>query len=199
MRFGSFLAALLVLAAPVCLAEEVPAGESPELEAAQAAADAAYQAGRYQQAYEIYLGDLAPAGDKYAQYLIGIMHAHGLGVQQDAALGAAWLALAAERGDERLAATRDEALAKLPDDERQRSDTMLADLHGRYGDCALVSRLLAEDRSRVTASTGSRVKSRVNAPVTIIHMQDDDDRAIDPQSLRERIRKRERFLRERCS
>jgi hypothetical protein len=30
-------------------------------------------------------------------------------------------------------------------------------------------------------------------------MQDDDDRAIDPQSLRERIRKRERFLREHCS
>jgi len=199
MRLATFLAVLAALGATVCLAEDVPADRSPELEAAQADADAAYEAGRYQQAYEIYLGDLAPAGDKYAQYLIGIMHAHGLGVQQDAALGAAWLTLAAERGDERLAAARDEALAALPDDERLRADTLLADLHGHYGDCAIVSRLMAEDRKRVTASTGSRVKSSVNAPLTIIHMQDDDDRAIDPQTLRERIRKRERFLRERCS
>ena len=203
MRFRptppAVLLAWLAWAPPLGAAEDVPTEASPELRAAQQAADAAYEAGRYLQAYEIYLGDLAPAGDKYAQYMIGIMHAHGLGVQQDPALGAAWLALAAERGDERLEAASDEALAGLPEEQRPRRDTLLTELRASYGDCALVGRLLAGDRRRVTASTGSRVKSNVNAPLTIIHMQDEDDRSIDQQSLRERIRKRERFLRERCS
>lgn len=201
MCFRPFPATLLLaLVAPLCSAGEVPAGvRSPELQAAQEAADAAYEARRYQQAYEIYLGDLAPAGDKYAQYMLGIMHVHGLGVKQDTALGAAWLALAAERGDAQLEAARDEALATLSGDDRPRQQSLLAELRETYADCAIVSRLLAEDRQRVAAPTGSRVKSTVDAPMTVIELRDEEERGVDQRTLRERIRKREQFLRQRCS
>lgn len=110
------------------------------------AADTAFTAKRYAEAHKIYLEQLAPVGDKYSLYMIGVMHLHGLGVPQDAALGTAWLELAAEGSDTKVDAARDEAVAQLTMEERRRKDSLLETLRGQYGDCAVVVRLLADDR-----------------------------------------------------
>ncbi|MEM7172818.1 MAG: tetratricopeptide repeat protein [Pseudomonadota bacterium] len=60
-------------------------------------AEAAYAAGDYETAYELFL-DLAEAGDPEAQFDLGVLYLRGDGVEQDAATGAAWLQKAADQG-----------------------------------------------------------------------------------------------------
>jgi TPR repeat protein len=50
----------------------------------QAKAEELFEREDYRRAHIIYLKDLAPIGDKYAQYMLGFMTASGLGVEQDA-------------------------------------------------------------------------------------------------------------------
>lgn len=124
------------------------------------AADAAFQAEHYTEAHKIYLHELAPTGDKYAQYMIGVMHVHGLGVPKDLAVGAAWLELAAEGGDSKLEAARDAAVAALTVEERRRKESLLEKLRGEYGDCAVVVRLLADDRKNGAIQTRIREREK---------------------------------------
>jgi TPR repeat protein len=80
----------------------------------QAKAEEFFARGDFRRAYVIYLSDLAPIGDKYAQYMLGFMFGGGLGVDQDPALASAWYRLAAERGEPaEFLAIRDESLAQL--------------------------------------------------------------------------------------
>ncbi|MGH8494952.1 MAG: hypothetical protein ACREVN_02345 [Gammaproteobacteria bacterium] len=191
--------ALLLLMGPAPLSAQEDARAGPlDLEATQAKADAAFEAGRYAEAYEIYLDDLVPTGDKYAQYMVGVMHLHGLGRPRDVPLGAAWIALAAERGDAKLEAERDAVAAKLGDDERKTRQSMLLELQARFGDCALVAQALAESREQVDASTGSRLASGVSQPVTVLFDQAEEDGRLSQRDLRKLMRKRERFLRDSC-
>lgn len=122
------------------------------------AADAAFESKRYAEAHKIYLDHLAPTGDKYALYMIGVMHVHGLGVPKDVALGAAWLELAVERGDKKLVAARDDAVAQLAEEERRRKDSLFEKLRSEFGDCAVVGKLLAEDRN--SGATWNQINDR---------------------------------------
>ncbi|MBA3564285.1 MAG: SEL1-like repeat protein [Gammaproteobacteria bacterium] len=197
-RSISLLLLLLVMPGRSVLAEEATAPADPsELEAAQASADEAFESEQYTEAHDIYRDRLAPIGDKFAQYMIAAMHLQGLGVPQDVPLGAAWLELAAERGDAKLGAERDAVLARLDDNERKRQQSLLKELQASFSDCTLVARGLAEDRKNVTAMTGSRLATTENSPLTVVYL-DEREGEISQVELREQIRKRQRFLREYC-
>jgi len=58
---------------------------------------AAYNAGNYEQAYEIFT-PLAEAGDAKAQHLLGHMYIEGDGVERDVKQGLLWFRMAAKQG-----------------------------------------------------------------------------------------------------
>ncbi len=80
------------------LADEFPGPPMTEAYVdAQKLADSEFAGGDYKSALRICRDQLAPIGGKYAQHQIGRMYLQGIGVEQDAARGAAWIQLAAER------------------------------------------------------------------------------------------------------
>lgn len=189
----------LMVPAGSAFAQQTQASTQPfDLEVTQAEADAAFEAGRYAEAYSTYIEELAPTGDKYAQYMVGVMHLHGLGTPKDAPLGAAWIALAAERGDAKIEAERDAVLAQLAESERKTQQALLQELQAAFSDCALVAQALAENKKDVGATTGSRLASGVSRPVAVLFDQARQDGRLSQDGLRKLIRKRERFLRESC-
>lgn len=135
----------------------------------QAKAEELFQRQDYRRAYVIYRNDLAPIGDKYAQYMLGFMSLGGLAVEQDPVLASAWYRLAAERGEPvEFVETRDELLDQLDAVDRARSDELYLRLRRDYSDVAISmreAREAYEDLSQVT--TGSRLGSPSSA-VTIV-------------------------------
>ena len=136
----------------------------------QAKAEELFQREHYRRAHVIYLTDLAPIGDKYAQYMLGFMSLSGLGVEQDHVLASAWYRLAAERGEpEEFVAIRDELLEQLDAVDRQRSDAIYLQLRRKFSDIAISMREAREafgDLAQVT--TGSRLGTSPSSAVTIV-------------------------------
>jgi hypothetical protein len=136
----------------------------------QAKAEELFEREHYRRAHVIYLNDLAPIGDKYAQYMLGFMSLSGLGVEQDHVLASAWYRLAAERGEPReFVAIRDELLEKLDAAERERSDAIYLRLRSEFSDIAISMREAREafgDLAQVT--TGSRLGTSPSSAVTIL-------------------------------
>ncbi len=193
------LTLILVLCSRTGLAADVPGPPTtPEVNAAQASADAALEAGEYEKAYRMYMENLAPNGDKYAQHMIGMMNLHGLGVPTNIPLGAAWLELAADRGDASLEAGRDNVISQLTDEEPQRMQSLLDEIRGRYGGCAMVARLLTQDEQDLTVLTGSRVKAMGSQAITTLYRDQLSDDEVDQVILRRLIDMRERYLRKHC-
>ena len=52
-----------------------------------------YVAGNFDRAFFIYENELAPIGDKYAQYMVGFMHLNAQAVPQNKARALAWYRL----------------------------------------------------------------------------------------------------------
>ena len=136
----------------------------------QAKAEELFEREHYRRAHVIYLNDLAPIGDKYAQYMLGFMSLSGLGVEQDHVLASAWYRLAAERGEpEEFVAIRDGLLGRLDAADRARSDTIYLGLRSEYSDIAIRMREAREafgDLAQVT--TGSRLGASPSSAVTIV-------------------------------
>lgn len=135
----------------------------------QARAEELFQRRDYRRAHVIYRNDLAPIGDKYAQYMLGFMSLSGLGVEQDPVLASAWYRLAAERGKPvEFVNERDELLDKLDAVDRARSEELYLRLRRDYSDIVISMREVREvfdDLSQVT--TGSRLGGPSSA-VTIV-------------------------------
>jgi hypothetical protein len=112
-----------------------------------------YSSGDFARAFLIYRKELAPIGDKYAQYMVGYMRLNGQGVERDPAKALAWYRLAAERGESVLSQARDALQQSLDEDERVEADRIFAKLWQHYGDRKLLLELIREDlvilRSRV--------------------------------------------------
>ncbi len=104
-----------------------------------------YAAGDHARALLIYEKELAPAGDKYAQYMVGFMHLAGEGVEPDPVVAMAWYRLAAERGEESFVEARDELAASLPPAALARSEDLFAELWRKYGDRKLLLDLVEAD------------------------------------------------------
>jgi TPR repeat protein len=104
-----------------------------------------YNARDYARALLIYEKELAPAGDKYAQYMVGYMNLTGRGVAEDATLALAWYRLAAERNDKPFVLARDALSGVLDSEQKLRSDAFYKVLWQRIGDRKLLLNLLQKD------------------------------------------------------
>jgi hypothetical protein len=143
---------------------------SLETQRIQDKAESLFVDGNYERAYFIYRNELAPRGDKYAQYMVGYMHLAGLGVEGDRITAAAWYRLAAERGTPEFVKVRDQLMEALHPELKPACDTLFVNLRKQYGDLALVMSALRADYESLRSRTGSRVGADVN-PVTVVDMR----------------------------
>ena len=165
---------LAAVLAPAAVAQQSAGNLSVDLDSrtlsVQAKAEELFDREQYRRAHVIYLNDLAPIGDKYAQYMLGFMSLGGLGVEQDPVLASAWYRLAAERGEpEEFVEIRDELMEQLDAVDTTRSDETYLALRRTYSDIAISMREAREafqDLSTVT--TGSRIGNNPSSAVTIV-------------------------------
>ncbi len=155
----------------------------------QAKAEELFEREDYHRAHIIYLNDLAPIGDKYAQYMLGFMSLTGLGVEQDPVLASAWYRLAAERGEPgEFVAIRDELLDNLDAVDRERSDQVYLGLRRKYSDIAISMREVREEYENLTqVSTGSRLGGTSSA-VAILEPRTGGSRSADALNYRSQRR-----------
>ena len=90
--------------------------------------DRLFERAEYDRAYFIYRNELAPRGDKYAQYMVGYMHLTGIGADKDLTLASAWYRLSAERGTPEFVSLRDQVMQELPSEQRDQSDAVYRQL-----------------------------------------------------------------------
>jgi hypothetical protein len=122
-------------------------GEPPtnSLLKAQKKGDQLYQKGDYDRALVIYRDDLAPRGDKFAQYMVGYMYLAGQAVERDPIRATAWYRLSAERGEEAYVHARDTLTEAMNDAQRTRCDEIYTVLRKQMGDIVIVSDLIKDD------------------------------------------------------
>jgi hypothetical protein len=131
--------------------------------------DELYDAGNYDRAFFIYQNELAPRGDKYAQYMVGYMYLNGEGVPQDPVRALAWYRLSAERGDEMLVTVRDELAGALSPEQIDSSNTIFLSLLRDIGDTTLIIKLIQRDMEILKKRTGSHIPgSHLTSPVQVI-------------------------------
>lgn len=107
--------------------------------------ESVFSSGDYGRALLIYEKELAPLGDKYAQYMVGFMHLKGKGVTEDPAEALAWYRLAAERGEGPFVKARDALRESLSPGEVEKADERFAELWQVYGDRKLLLELISKD------------------------------------------------------
>lgn len=107
--------------------------------------ESVFSSGDYGRALLIYEKELAPLGDKYAQYMVGFMHLKGKGVPENAAEALAWYRLAAERGEGPFVKARDALQNSLQSAEVEQADERFAELWQQYGDRKLLLDLIRKD------------------------------------------------------
>ena len=136
----------------------------------QEKAETLFQKGNFERAYFIYRNELAPIGDKYAQYMLGYMHLTGKGTSEDRVAAAAWYRLAAERGTREFVMVRDRLAASLTPEQLAAADSLFLDLRRQYGDLAILLRAVRADLETLRQRTGSRLGSGA-APLTIVDLR----------------------------
>jgi len=130
--------------------------------------DQLYSAGEYERALFIYERELAPRGDKYAQYMVGYMHLNTHGVPLDKATALAWYRLAAERENEVLQQARDELAADLTQAEIDASNRIFLDLLQEIGDTRLLMKLIRRDMNTLSDRTGTHIRGATSGGSTVI-------------------------------
>ncbi len=136
----------------------------------QVKVDHLFERGEYERAYFIYRNELAPLGDKYAQYMVGYMHLTGMGADKDLALASAWYRLAAERGTPEFVAMRDQVMQELPAEQHVRSDAVYRELRREYSDLAVLLRSIKHHVHELQARSGAEVTS-TPASITVFSSQ----------------------------
>lgn len=200
---GILAAAALTAAAGAAIAQTQSQlsfpGEAPSKRVlrAQEQAELAYRTGDYDRALWIYRNELAPVGDKYAQYMVGYMHLVGQGVDKNEVDAAAWFLLAAERGHEQLIDVSADLQRRLSVEQRQRAQRQALELKSEIGDRRLVTRLIRRDVAALRSQTGSRTGSCIQ-PVRVYDPNDGGaaSTSLDRfcKQLQERIEARTRYL-----
>ncbi len=135
-------------------------GWAPSLSmvAIQDKAEAAFEAGKYRKALWLYSKELAPVGDKFAQYMVAHMHENGLGVARDPVQAGAWYSLAAERGHEPIVAAAEAFHSTLAPGQLDAARDMAASLKEKWGDKALVKRAIRRDYELLRRMAGTRIR-----------------------------------------
>ncbi len=137
--------------------------------AIQGKVDKLYDAGDFERAYFIYRNELAPLGDKYAQYMVGFMHVTGKGVAADDVQASAWYRLASERDTPEFVAVRNRLMDSLRAEQVRRSDVLYAALLAEYSDLAVLLAAIKRDMALVSNRTGSRLHRGGGGPVSIVN------------------------------
>jgi TPR repeat protein len=153
-----------------------------------------YTNGDYPQSLRIYTQELAPIGDKYAQYMVGFMHLAGQGVARNLEAAVAWYGLAAERQTEEFVSSHNDLRALLNKSQIEYSDILLKKLKRTIGDKALIIPLIKQDIKQLKSHTGSRVRAHSVMLFKIYMSGYYTDGTIDYQRTRARIRARMEFL-----
>ena len=135
--------------------------------ALQRKVDDLFDAGDYERAFFIYRNELAPLGDKYAQYMVGYLYLTGQGVDENYAAASAWYQLAAERGTREFVAVRDQLTRSLTSVQVRESDALYEELRLEYSDLAVLMASIKRDHSELEMKTGTRVNSEASQ-VTVI-------------------------------
>jgi hypothetical protein len=134
---------------------------------AQRLVEELYSSEEYKRSLIIYRDDLAPIGDKYAQYMVGYMYLNGQGVPASRSVALAWYRLVAERRDRAIVQARDQLYQSMNTNEIVESNKVFVDLWRELGDNQLLLDLIREDLEILNERTGSRV-GRSSSPVTIV-------------------------------
>lgn len=151
--------------------------------ATQERVESIYAAGDYERALLIYEGELAPIGDKYAQYMVGYMHLNAEGVARDRVEALAWYRLAAERDTPQFVDVRDRLATAMAPEEVAASDRVFADLWRRMSDRVLLVELIRRDMEILRRQTGSRIPgARATSPMQILRP---DGESVDPDYYRD--------------
>jgi hypothetical protein len=156
---------MLGFAAPTSIAEEYRQFPGAPTDSrtlkVQDRVEGIFLSGDYGRALLIYEKELAPLGDKYAQYMVGFMHLTGKGVTENRSEALAWYRLAAERGEVPFIKARDALRASLEPAELERSEARFAELWQRYSDRKLILELIEGDlqilRRGTMPTNGARV------------------------------------------
>ena len=119
--------------------------------------DELFDSGAYDRAYLIYRKDLAPRGDKYAQYMIGYMHLTGAGMPEDPVVALAWYRIAAERGEPSVSMARDKLEKTLTPSQIAAADVLFADLRNELSDRVLLLKLVQQDLNILRSSASGGV------------------------------------------
>ena len=126
-----------------------------------------FDAGEFERAFFIYRNELAPLGDKYAQYMVGFMYHTGLGGEEDSVSAAAWYQLAAERGTREFVVIRDRLLNVMYQDDADLSRVQYRELRLRYCDLAVLLSSIKRNMKELQGRTGSHLGDQ-SSPVTVI-------------------------------
>jgi len=171
MRLTIFLALLTCLQPLVAAAQDSsPFPNAPltsKTQLVQNQAEQAYEQTDYESAFFIYRNELAPIGDKYGQYMVGLMYLNGQGVDEDRVAASAWYRLAAERGIKEFMQISDQYMISLDAEETALSDQQFIQLRKKYGDLALLMKAVKADYEILKTRTGTRL-SGDSSTVTVI-------------------------------
>jgi len=131
--------------------------------------EALYDRGDYERALFIYEKELAPLGDKYAQYMVGYMHLNAQSIPQDRVSALAWYRIAAERGEPALRQARDELIESMAAPEIAVSNRIFLDLWQSIGDTKLIMELIREDMNTLKRRSGTRIRSAPTSGPALIY------------------------------
>lgn len=131
-----------------------------------------YENREYERALLIYEEDLAPTGDKYAQYMVGYIHLAGQGVPPSRVVALAWYRLASERGEPLFVQARDELLQSMDAAEIEASNEIFRPIWNELGDSRLLLELIRADMEILSERTGSRLAAGADSrPLTVINVR----------------------------
>ena len=116
----------------------------------------AFRKGEYRHAIDMYKV-AASWAYKPAEYNLAVMYFKGQGVPVDRPLGAAWMVLAAERGDASYVQARDMMVTLLSKSQFMQTDEHWGSLRKTYGDAVALRRAKAQWAWVKTHQTGTRV------------------------------------------
>ena len=135
---------------------------------AQRRVEVLYSNKEYTRSLLIYEKELAPIGDKYAQYMVGFMYLHGQGSSESRPVAIAWYRLAGERKEPEILQARDRLFQSMTHYEVVESNAVYVELYRELGDNRLILGLIEEDLQLLDQRTGSRVGRSSISPVTIV-------------------------------
>jgi hypothetical protein len=166
------LLALLVFVSP-CVVEAQSTDSFPSVAVnaqtlrVQNKAEELFEERNYDRAFFIYRNELAPIGDKYAQYMVGYMYLTGKGVEPDRVTATAWYRLAAERGTKEFIKVRDQFMVSLTPEQVAECDRKYVAIRKQYSDLALLMQAARADFAATRGRTGSRLSGSSGSVVVI--------------------------------